>query len=219
MLVLALDASTYAGSCALVRRGTVISERMATMRGEREERLMPSVVELLRAAGVDVGELQGVACGGSPGSFTSLRIAGSIAKGIAVARGLPLFVAPSPLLVVAGAEPSLPEGRYVALLDAMRGDVFGISVRVDARGALRDAGPAWLASRADAVARASREGVRVVGPAESPALAPLARGFAQLLADGLAPQVNVAVWEPDYGRKAEAQVRWEQAHGRALEVR
>ena len=29
----------------------------------------------------------------------------------------------------------------------------------------------------------------------------------------------MTTWEPDYGRKAEAQVRWEAAHGRELETR
>lgn len=219
MLVLALDASTYTGSCALVREGAVVAERVTAMRGEREERLMPAVAELIAQAGVSVGELDGVACGGGPGSFTSLRIAASIAKGIAVARNLPLIVAPSPLLVVAGAERARSAGRYVALLDAMRGDVFGLSVRADARGTLHDAGTAWLMRRDDALARAAHEGATVVGPGEALAWSPHARGFATLLAQGIATAVDVAQWEPDYGRKAEAQVRWEQAHGRALEVR
>lgn len=219
MLVLALDASTYAGSCALVRGGTVFAQRVTAMRGEREERLMPAVADLLADAGAGVGDLEGIACGGGPGSFTSLRIAASIAKGISVARRLPLFVAPSPLLIVAGAEHALPEGRYVAVLDAMRGDVFGLSVRVDARGQLQDVGSIWLASRGDALARAAHERATVVGPAEARAMVPHARGFARLLAQTLAREVDVASWEPDYGRKAEAQVRWEQAHGRELEVR
>lgn len=219
MLVLALDASTYAGSCALVRGGTVVAERVTAMRGEREERLMPAIAELIAQAGASVAELDGVACGGGPGSFTSLRIAASIAKGIAVARNIPLFVVPSPLLVVAGADPVLADGRYFALLDAMRGDVFGLPVRVDARGMLHDAGPVWLMRRDDALARAAHEGATVVGPGEGLARSPHARGLAKLLAQGIAAEVDVARWEPDYGRKAEAQVRWEQAHGRALEVR
>ena len=219
MLVLALDASTYAGSCALVRGGSVLAERVVAMRGEREERLMPAVAELLAGAGASVADLEGVACGGGPGSFTSLRVAASIAKGITVARSIPLFAAPSPLLVVAGAEPSPPEGSYMVLLDAMRGDVFGLSLRVDARGDLRDVGAASLLRRAEALARAAREQATVVGPGEARALAPHARGFARLLVQGLAREADVALWEPDYGRKAEAQVRWEQAHGRPLEVR
>jgi hypothetical protein len=32
------------------------------------------------------------------------------------------------------------------------------------------------------------------------------------------PPVSLAAWEPDYGRLAEAQVKWEQAHGRPLSV-
>lgn len=219
MLVLALDASTYAGSCALVRAGVVLAQRVTAMRGEREERLMPAVAELLSDAGARVEELEGVACGGGPGSFTSLRIAASLAKGIAVARQIPLFVAPSPLLIVAGAEPALPEGGYIAVLDAMRGDVFGLAVRVDSHGAVHETGTPWLSSRRDAYERAAREHATVVGPTESLALAPHARGFARLLAQGLAREVDVASWEPDYGRKAEAQVRWEEAHGRPLEVR
>jgi tRNA threonylcarbamoyladenosine biosynthesis protein TsaB len=218
VLVLALDASTYAGSVALIRDGATVAERTTGMRGEREERLMPAVAGVFRDAGVDLRELDAVACGAGPGSFTSLRIAASIAKGIAVAREIPLVVAPSPLLVVAGAVPARPEGRYLLLMDAMRGDVFAQLARVDARGMVSGEGPAWLARRAEAVARAAREGASVMGPAESPAVAPHARGFARLLANGEARAVDVAAWEPDYGRKAEAQVRWEQAHGRALEV-
>ena len=32
------------------------------------------------------------------------------------------------------------------------------------------------------------------------------------------PPVSLAAWEPDYGRLAEAQVKWERAHGRPLPV-
>jgi tRNA threonylcarbamoyladenosine biosynthesis protein TsaB len=218
VLVLALDASTYDGSVAVIRAGALVGERTTGMRGEREERLMPAVSGVLRDAGVDVAELTAVACGAGPGSFTSLRIAASIAKGIAVGLEIPLLAAPSPLLVVAGASPPLSEGRYLVLMDAMRGDVFAQFARVDAAGAVAGEGPTWLAPRAEALRRARSEGGTVVGPVETPARPPHARGFARLLANGAARPVDVSTWEPDYGRKAEAQVRWEQAHGRALEV-
>jgi hypothetical protein len=45
---------------------------------------------------------------------------------------------------------------------------------------------------------------------------PHARGFARLLQAGTAKQVEMTTWEPNYGRKAEAQVRWEAANGREL---
>lgn len=213
MVTLALDASTYVGTVALVRDGEVVAEAQAAMRGEREERLMPAVASILGGAPV---EIEAVACGSGPGSFTSLRIAASIAKGIAVARGVPLYAAPSPLLIVAGAMPPFPAGRYLAVIDAMRGDVFGMEVHVDHEGLLSLAGSAWLSQRSGAVERARDLGAAIVGPGEAMPHAPHARGFARLLAQRLAPSVDLAAWEPDYGRKAEAQVRWERDHGRNL---
>jgi tRNA threonylcarbamoyladenosine biosynthesis protein TsaB len=217
MLSLALDASTPVGTVALVRDGLMIGERSTAMRGKDEERLMPSVADLLRVADVSVSALDAIACGSGPGSFTSLRIAASIAKGIAIARDLPLFTAPSPLLVVAAASHVLGPGAYFALLDAMRGDVFALAVTRSPHGELSVEGDTLLAPRSEVVTRAAALGKRLVGPDEEDALMPHARGFAELFRQGLAREVDAAGWEPDYGRKAEAQVRWELAHGRALE--
>ena len=100
MLVLALDASTYAGSVALIRDGAIEGQSVAAMRGETEERLMPAIAALLESRSASVDALDAVACGAGPGSFTSLRIAASIAKGLSAVRSLPLLVAPSTLLVV-----------------------------------------------------------------------------------------------------------------------
>jgi tRNA threonylcarbamoyladenosine biosynthesis protein TsaB len=56
-----------------------------------------------------------------------------------------------------------------------------------------------------------------VGPSEAVKLCPHARGLARLAWDGsFVRRVDPAAWEPDYGRLAEAQVRWEAAHQRAL---
>lgn len=214
MTVLGIDASTYTGTVALIRDGEVAGVRTAAMRGVHEERLMPAVEALLAAAGLGVESLAAVACGAGPGSFTSLRIAASIAKGIARARGIRLIVAPSPLLIVAGA--GLAPGRYVAVLDAMRGDLFGLEVQVGPGGLVAGVGDPWRAPRGEAEQLAAGLGARMVGPGEPEPQPPHARGFAELLGAGLAREVDAASWEPDYGRKAEAQVRWEAAHGREL---
>jgi hypothetical protein len=67
----------------------------------------------------------------------------------------------------------------------------------------------------DAVAH--RWGARRIGPAEELAAIPRARGVAHL-AERLerAGPVDLAAWEPVYGRVAEAQAAWERAHGRPL---
>ena len=215
MLVLALDASTYAGSVALIRDGKVLEESVVAMRGENEERLMPAIATVLASHGVRVDHLDAVACGAGPGSFTSLRIAASIAKGLCAAREIPLLVAPSTLLVVAAAEPPLAPGRYVVAMDAMRGDFFCQDVDIDEGGVIRP-GDSGRTSRALLKKHAAARDATIIGPAESLPRGPHARGFALLIREGLAKPVELTTWEPDYGRKAEAQVKWEAAHGREL---
>src|SRR5687767_11703966 len=53
------------------------------------ERVLPMLEQLLAAAGIGAGELEAVAFGAGPGSFTGLRIACGVAQGIALARGIP----------------------------------------------------------------------------------------------------------------------------------
>src|SRR5436190_2165791 len=80
----------------------------------------------LREAGLVIVRLQRIVCGGGPGSFAGLRIAVSIAKGLAVGRGIPLFAVASLALIVAGNVSDGPRGvrRYLAPLDAMRGESY-----------------------------------------------------------------------------------------------
>jgi tRNA threonylcarbamoyladenosine biosynthesis protein TsaB len=215
MYVLALDASTYSGSVALIGDGVVVNQAVAAMRGEHEERLMPAIASILADRGVHVDQLHAVACGAGPGSFTSLRIAASIAKGLSSARQIPLLVAPSTLLVATAAEPTLASGRYVVALDAMRGDFFCQDVDVEADGSIGP-GDSWRTSRALLESHAASTGATIIGPLETPKREPHARGFATLIRLGIAQPVEMTTWEPDYGRKAEAQVKWEAAHGREL---
>ena len=81
---------------------------------------MPMLADCLASAGVGVTEVSRIVCGSGPGSFTSLRVAASIAKGIAAGVGCPLFSVSSLLLIPAAAE--LAAGRYISALPAMRGE-------------------------------------------------------------------------------------------------
>ena len=216
MISLAIEASTYTGSVAVIRDGTVVAERETAMRGVTEERLMPAVADALQASDVAPNAVDRVVCGAGPGSFTSLRIAGAIAKGIALTARAPLYPVSSLLLIVAGAQPTLAPGRYVAVLDAMRGDVFA-SVFLLTDDAIASESPVTILPRGGLADFARERAARLVGPAESLATYPHARGAAQL--GGLMPWppvADLAAWEPNYGRLAEAQVKWEAAHGRAL---
>ena len=219
MISLAIEASTYAGTVAVIRDGAVFAERGTAMRGEREERLMPAVAEALADAAVAPNAVDRVICGAGPGSFTSLRIAGAIAKGLALVAGVRLYPVSSLLLVVAGSKPELEPGRYVAALDAMRGDVFAGAFVVTATAIAAESATA-IVPRSELDAFARHHSARLIGPAEALSVAPHARGAAVLGARVAWPTAaDLATWEPDYGRLAEAQVRWEAAHGRALTPR
>ena len=217
-VTLALDAATYEGSVAVIRDGRVIAERTVAMRGETEERLMPAVLAVLAEAGAAVRDVERVVCGEGPGSFTSLRIAGAIAKGIAFGNVIPLYAVSSLALLVAGAH-GLPGGTYLAVLDAMRGERFVAPFARAADGALTVLGPAARVTAAEAEQAAVRGNAVAIGPLEATKGAPHARGVAPLLqAIVRAGAVSVDAWEPTYGRLAEAQVKWEAAHGRPLQA-
>jgi tRNA threonylcarbamoyladenosine biosynthesis protein TsaB len=223
--MLALDSATYTGTVALIEGSRLIAEREVAMRGEKEERLMPAVVNMLGEAGVSPSQLRCVACGGGPGSFTSLRIAAAIAKGMAAGRGIELFSASSLLLTVAGASAGVVPGRYLAVLDAMRGDVYAAAYEVrqgngeDEPCEIVELAPLALIPRERSGNLARSFGARCVGPREDLAAIPRASGFARLRgALELSGPVDLALWEPDYGRLAEAQVRWEREHGRPLQT-
>jgi tRNA threonylcarbamoyladenosine biosynthesis protein TsaB len=221
-ITLALDASTYVGTVAVLRGAALVAEGEAVMRGEREERLMPAVIATLGEAGCSVRDVTRVICGAGPGSFTSLRIAGAIAKGFVLgagARADGLFAVSSLALIVAGRAAHLEPGRWLALLDAMRGERYAGLFEVGADGTVRDLGRLGLVRDGDVARECERLGARAVGPREMVEAAPRARGAAVLLGDIIAHgRVPLDTWEPDYGRLAEAQVKWEAVHGRSLKA-
>jgi tRNA threonylcarbamoyladenosine biosynthesis protein TsaB len=218
MITLALDASTYRGTVAVLEEDRVVVHGTVAMRGRDAERLMPAVDEALRGAGASLKAVGRVVCGAGPGSFTSLRIAASLAKGIAVGRAIPLYAVSSLSLIVAGNVSDGPRGprRYLAVLDALRGESYAAEFEHDA-GVVRPLGGLQLLGSAEVASLAERAGARAVGPEQPDHWHPHARGVALL--EGVMAQdgpVNLADWEPIYGRLAEAQVKWETAQGRAL---
>ena len=220
VITLVLEASTYAGSTAVLRDDVLVAERSVAMRGREHEALMPAVAELLVEREIVPGEIDRVVCGAGPGSFTSLRIAGAIAKGMALAAVCPLVPISSLALLVASHEP-FESGRYLAVLDALRGEHYVGLFEVTDAGEIRALGPELRIPSAQIGERGEQARARVVSPG-SPAervTTPRAGAVARLTAMlDSTPAADLATWEPAYGRLAEAQVKWEATHGRALEV-
>jgi tRNA threonylcarbamoyladenosine biosynthesis protein TsaB len=221
VITLVVEAATYAGSAALLDGARLLAERSVAMRGREREALMPAVAELMTERALAPAALQRVVCGAGPGSFTSLRIAGGIAKGIGMATGAPLIPVSSLALLVAS-QPALAPGRYLAALDALRGEHYVEVYEVAPGGEILRASPLRRLPSADLESAAAAASARLVCPDRPGALAapPHARGAAALAAllDAAGP-ADLAAWEPAYGRLAEAQVKWEAEHGRPLAAR
>jgi tRNA threonylcarbamoyladenosine biosynthesis protein TsaB len=204
-VTLIVDASTYDGSVAVAVDGVLRAERTIAMRGITEERLMPAVAEAVDEVGGRT-VLRRVVCGGGPGSFTSLRIAAGIAKGLCAGLQLPLCGVSSLHLAV----PVLPSGRYVLTMDALRDEVYAAALAWDGTRVV-DLAPVRIVATADLAAYADEFDARVE------VAAPHARAAVPLLDAIIAGgPVDRSTWEPAYGRLAEAQVKWEATHGRSL---
>jgi tRNA threonylcarbamoyladenosine biosynthesis protein TsaB len=94
-MLLALDTATRIASVALHDGQRLLSE--ATWHAERQHtvELLPHVVRMLEQAKVAPSELDVVAVAVGPGSFTGLRVALSVAKGMALARDVALLGVPT----------------------------------------------------------------------------------------------------------------------------
>src|SRR5437660_10730805 len=115
----AIETSTEWCSVALWADGEIAAlERRAATR--HSELALPMLERLLAAAGIGAGQLDAVAFGAGPGSFTGLRIACGVAQGLAFARGLPVIGISS---LEAIAEES-GAARVVACVDARMSEVY-----------------------------------------------------------------------------------------------
>ncbi|GAB3354161.1 MULTISPECIES: tRNA (adenosine(37)-N6)-threonylcarbamoyltransferase complex dimerization subunit type 1 TsaB [Chromohalobacter] len=126
--LLALDASTSACSCALWRDGHVISRYRDAPR-QHTQLLMPMVDDVLAEAGVGLSDLDALAYGRGPGSFTGLRIAAGTAQGLAFALECPL-IGVSTLEALALAAHRRLHARYVvAAMDARMDEIYAAAYR------------------------------------------------------------------------------------------
>jgi tRNA threonylcarbamoyladenosine biosynthesis protein TsaB len=117
--VLALDTSTDLCSVALWRDGEVAHE--ARVAGQTHSQLLlPMLDGLLRGAGLVLADIDAIAFGAGPGSFTGLRIACGVAQGMALGATIPV-VGVCTLLAVAEAAGA---GRAVCCLDARMHEVY-----------------------------------------------------------------------------------------------
>ncbi|OAJ69440.1 tRNA N6-adenosine(37)-N6-threonylcarbamoyltransferase complex dimerization subunit TsaB [Methylobacillus sp. MM3] len=119
MKLLALDTSTEYLSLCLWQDGAMLSRDL--LAGQKHSQLiLPMLGEMLAEAGLTLPELDGIAFGAGPGSFTGLRIGCGVAQGLAFGANLPV-VGVSTLLALAQ---QTDAERVIACLDARMGEVY-----------------------------------------------------------------------------------------------
>ena len=195
MLTLAFDTATDVATSALVRDGEVLGERTG-----RAVSVLADADELLRAAGLTAADLDLLAVGVGPGSFTGVRIGLATARGIGLALDLPVAGVSTLEALAAGAPGAVP------VIDARRGEVFTLvesDIRCQAPDVLEvDSGRIYVGSGAVRYRELIEAAGGVVPPDDSELHVPRARFHAALARDA-GPAELV---EPVYVRAPDAKV-------------
>ncbi len=131
--ILALDCAAEACSVALLDQ-EAISSRLERRARNHGPVLIAMVDELLLAAGLQATDLDALAFGCGPGSFTGLRIAAGITQGIAVAAGLPVLPVSDLAMLAQGAMDEEGAAAVAVCQDARMGQVFAGFYARDAQG-------------------------------------------------------------------------------------
>ena len=125
MNVLGLDTSTSASAACVLRADGVAFEvvpdlaELTAPPGHARD-LMPRIAEVIERAGLDYPEINRIAVGVGPGSFTGLRVGIATARGLAVAHGLPIHPVSSLRALAEGIDAPV----RVPVIDARRGELF-----------------------------------------------------------------------------------------------
>lgn len=119
MRILALETSTEYCSVALYQAGEVLSH--GELAGQRHSEILLAMIDrLLAEAGCGMQDLDGIAFGAGPGSFTGVRIAASVAQGLALGLELPVM----PVCTLEALAEASNLERVACALDARLDEVY-----------------------------------------------------------------------------------------------
>lgn len=136
MKILAIDTSTEACSCALHIDGeTQLRNQLAPQK--HTKLILPMVDELCAEAGIKPSQLDCLAVGKGPGSFTGLRIACGVTQGIAFAADIPVTLISSLATLAQTAYIETGEKQVLAILDARMEEVYYGYYIIDKQGIMQ----------------------------------------------------------------------------------
>lgn len=123
-LILNIETATKNCSVSISRDGKVISlKELNEGKFSHAEKLHSFILDTVKEVGIEIDDLDAVAIGKGPGSYTGLRIGVSAAKGLCYAMNKPLISVPT-LEIIALQVPLEKNEFVVPLLDARRMEVY-----------------------------------------------------------------------------------------------
>lgn len=133
MRILAIDTATEACSVALSDNGSTHAHFELCPR-EHTQRILPMVQDMLAAGSLSLEQLDVLAFGRGPGSFTGVRIGIGIAQGLALGANLPLTGVSTLATMAQGAWRKTGATRVLAAIDARMGEVYWAEYQRDEQG-------------------------------------------------------------------------------------
>ncbi len=130
--LIAIETSTESCSAALWHDGA-LTERSELAPRRHAELILPMIEALLDEAGLSRRQLDGVAVGRGPGAFTGVRLAISVAQGLALGLDIPV-VPVSSLAALAQDADAGGDAPILAVIDARMGEVYAGAFRRGADG-------------------------------------------------------------------------------------
>ena len=162
--VLSIDTSSPRGSVALLCGNEVIGELRIASQETHSSRLLRSIEFLLETAGCNLNDLDLVASGIGPGSFTGIRIGVATALGLAQALSIP-FAGVSGMDALANQNLFL-QGEIAVVMDAQRSQVYYAGY-ISNNGKIRSIGRPLLLFPDELESRLRRKGIFLIGDGAS----------------------------------------------------
>jgi len=149
--ILALDTSTENCSAALSINGNVLVREFESPR-EHTKRILPMVDSLLSEAGIKLTDLDALAFGRGPGSFTGVRIGTGIAQGLAFGADLPMLPISTLAAMAQGAHRLHNATDVLPAIDARMGEIYFAQYKLSDAGVMTLVGNEMVITADDLVA-------------------------------------------------------------------
>jgi tRNA threonylcarbamoyladenosine biosynthesis protein TsaB len=194
VLVLSFDTATDVATSALVRGGDLLGERAS-----RAVRILEDIDALLAEAGLDRGDVEAIAVGTGPGSYTGLRMGLVTARALSLALEVPVAGVSTLAALARSGNGALP------LIDGRRGELFvledGVPIVITAEDLAVQPGQTYIGDGAVRYRAFIEERGANLPPDDDPVHIPWARHHAALATDFGPPELA----EPIYLRLPDAE--------------